>query len=82
VVSTATHTEAEVRAVMSKKLQSTLMLFVIGVGFGIFSVVSLVNVHTLKPSDQRDAVIQALLYMIPAVAAFVALLMLPFRQTD
>jgi len=67
---------------MSKKLQSTLMLFLIGTGFGIFSVVSLANVHTLKPADQTDAVIQALLYMIPAVAAFVALLMLPFRQTD
>ena len=67
---------------MSKKIQSTIMLFVIGIGFGIFSVWSLANVHTLKPSDQQDAVIQALLYMIPAVAAFAALLMLPFRQTD
>jgi hypothetical protein len=67
---------------MSKKIQSTIMLFLIGIGFGIFSVVSLANVHTLKPADQHDAVIQALLYMIPAVAAFVALLMLPFRQTD
>ena len=67
---------------MSKKLQSTLMLFLIGVGFGIFSVVSLANVHTLRPSEQRDAVIQALLYMIPAVAAFGALLLLPFRQSD
>jgi hypothetical protein len=67
---------------MSKKLQSTLMLFVIGIGFAIFSVVSLANVHTLRPSEQRDAVIQALLYMIPAVAAFGALLLLPFRQSD
>jgi hypothetical protein len=67
---------------MSKKIQSTIMLFVIGIGFGIFSVWQLANVHTLKPSDQQDAVIQALLYMIPAVAAFVALLMLPFRQTS
>jgi hypothetical protein len=58
------------------------MLFIIGIGFGIFSVVSLANVHTLRPSEQRDAVIQALLYMIPAVAAFVALLLLPFRQSD
>jgi hypothetical protein len=58
------------------------MLFIIGVGFGIFSVVSLANVHTLRPSEQRDAVIQALLYMIPAVAAFGALLLLPFRQSD
>jgi hypothetical protein len=67
---------------MSKKLQSTLMLFIIGTGFLAFSVVSLANVHTLKPSDQLAAVIQALLYMIPAVAAFGALLLLPFRQTD
>jgi len=67
---------------MSKKIQSTIMLFLIGVGFLIFSVWSLVNVHTQPAADQRDDVIQALLYMIPALAAFVALFMLPFRQTD
>ena len=58
------------------------MLFLIGVGFLIFSVWSLANVHTQPAADQRDDVIQALLYMIPALAAFVALFMLPFRQTD
>jgi hypothetical protein len=67
---------------MSKKMQSTIMLFLIGIGFGVFSVWSLANVHTQPLSQQHDAVIQALLYMIPAVAAFVALFMLPFRQTD
>ncbi len=60
---------------MSKKLQSTILLFVIGIGFGIFSVVSLKNARA------SDDVIQALLYMIPAVAAFAALIMLPFRQS-
>jgi len=50
------------------------MLFLIGIGFGIFSVVSLMHAHT------QDDVIQACLYFIPAVAAFGALLMLPFRQ--
>ncbi|HEX6800018.1 MAG TPA: hypothetical protein VF116_20065 [Ktedonobacterales bacterium] len=60
---------------MSKKMQSTLMLFIIGLGFGIFSVVSLKNAHT------SDDVIQALLYMVPAVAAFGALLLLPFRSS-
>lgn len=59
---------------MSKKIQSTIMLFLIGIGFGIFSVVSLMHAHT------QDDVIQACLYFIPAVAAFGALLMLPFRQ--
>jgi hypothetical protein len=59
---------------MSKKLQSTIMLFIIGIGFGIFSVYSLIHAHT---SDDR---IQAILYLIPAVAAFGALLLLPFRQ--
>jgi hypothetical protein len=58
------------------------MLFLIGIGFGIFSVWSLANVHTQPPAEQRDDVIQALLYMIPAVAAFVALFLLPFRQTE
>ena len=60
---------------MSKKIQSTILLFVIGIGFGIFSVVS------LKNAKATDDVIQALLYMIPAIAAFAALIMLPFRQT-
>jgi hypothetical protein len=67
---------------MSKKIQSTVMLFIIGIGFGIFSVWQLANVHTLRPPDRQDAIIQGLLYMIPAIAAFVALLLLPFRQTD
>ena len=61
---------------MSKKMQSTVMLFVIGSGFGIFSVYSLIHAGT------RDDVIQALLYMVPAVAAFGALIMLPFRKAD
>jgi len=60
---------------MSKTALSTILLFMIGIGFGIFSVISLKNAHS------GDDVIQALLYMIPAVAAFVALLRLPFRQT-
>ncbi len=59
-----------------KKIQSTVMLFLIGVGFGIFSVTSLMNAHT------QDDKIQAVLYMIPAVAAFGALLLLPFRRAE
>ncbi len=58
------------------------MLFLIGVGFAIFSFVQLANVHTQPLSQQHDDVIQALLYMIPAIAAFAALLMLPFRQSN
>ena len=61
---------------MSKTVQSTLMLFLIGIGFGIFSVFSLAHAKT------HDDVIQALLYMIPAVAAFGALLLLPFPRAD
>lgn len=52
------------------------MLFVIGAGFGIFSVTSLAHAHT------QDDVIQALLYLVPAVAAFGALLLLPFRHAE
>jgi hypothetical protein len=65
-----------VRRGMSKKFQSTALLFLVGFGFGIFSLVS------LKNAQSGDDVIQALLYMIPAVAAFVALFKLPSRQAS
>jgi hypothetical protein len=62
---------------MSKKLSSTLLLFAIGIGFGIYSVTSLIQAIHAK---QTDMVIQALLYMIPSVAAFGALILLPFKR--
>jgi hypothetical protein len=58
---------------MSKKFTSTILLFLIGVGFGIYSITSLVH------AGNREDVIQACLYLIPAVAAFGALIMLPFK---
>jgi hypothetical protein len=58
---------------MSKQLQSTLMLFLIAAGFAIFSIVSLIH------AKHGDDVVQALLYMIPAIVAFVALLRLPSK---
>lgn len=59
---------------MSKRLTSTFLLFLIGVGFGIFSFYSFI--HATASDDK----IQALLYAIPALAAFFALILLPFRQ--
>ena len=64
---------------MSKQIQSTLMLFLIGTGFLIFSLWSLTH---LSSNDRTSDVIQALLYMIPAVVAFGALIMLPRRQNN
>ncbi|HEV2239104.1 MAG TPA: hypothetical protein VGR57_20785 [Ktedonobacterales bacterium] len=61
---------------MSKRLSSTILLFLIGIGFGIFSVSSLAHAHS------RDDVIQACLYLIPAIAAFGALVMLPFKAQE
>lgn len=58
---------------MSKKMLSTALLFLIGAGFGLFSLYTLVNAHT------SDDTFVGLLYLIPAIAAFVALIMLPFR---
>ncbi len=52
------------------------MLFVIGVGFGIFSITRLTSAHT------QDDTILAFLYLVPAVAAFGALLLLPFRHAE
>ncbi|GAC1453720.1 MAG: hypothetical protein PVSMB4_14390 [Ktedonobacterales bacterium] len=61
---------------MSKRLSSTVLLFLIGIGFGIFSVYSLIHAN-----GDRDAVITAFLYMVPAVVAFGALIMLPFKKS-
>lgn len=60
---------------MQKRLLSTVLLILIGAGFAIASFVMFTQ------ADSQDGVIQALLYAIPAVAAFVALIMLPFRQS-
>jgi hypothetical protein len=59
---------------MSKRLMSTLLLMLIGAGFAIASFVMFVQAHS------QDDIIQAILYAVPAVAAFVALFMLPSRQ--
>jgi len=58
---------------MSKKMMSTALLFLIGAGFGLFSLYTLVNAKT------TDSVFVGLLYLVPALAAFVALIMLPFK---
>jgi hypothetical protein len=64
----------EMKVRMDKRILSTILLFLIGVGFAIASVVMIKNAH------QQDDVIQGLLYAIPAIGAFGALIALPFRQ--
>jgi hypothetical protein len=63
------------KAIMSKRMLSTILLFAIGVGFAIASFTMFLH------AQSRDDVIQALLDAVPAVAAFGAIIMLPFRQT-
>lgn len=58
---------------MSKRLTSTILLLLIGVGFGIFSISLLHDAHTFE-----DKVL-GVLYFVPSAAAFVALLLLPFK---
>ena len=58
---------------MSKRLTSTLLLLLIGIGFGIFSV------NLMRTATTGDDRILAALYLVPAVAAFGALLLLPFK---
>lgn len=58
---------------MNKKLLSTALLFLIGAGFGVFSL------YTLITAKDTDSVFVGLLYLVPAIAAFVALIMLPFK---
>lgn len=59
---------------MSKRMLSTILLFAIGIGFAIASFTMFLH------AQSRDDVIQALLYAVPAVAAFGAIIALPFRQ--
>jgi hypothetical protein len=61
---------------MSKRLTSTLLLLLIGVGFGIFSV------NMLRTATTGDDRVLAALYLIPAVCAFGALLLLPFKPNS
>ncbi|HEY7974721.1 MAG TPA: hypothetical protein VID72_05215 [Ktedonobacterales bacterium] len=58
---------------MSKKMLSTALLFLIGAGFGLFAIYQLIH------AKDTDSVMVGVLYLIPAVAAFVALIMLPFK---
>ena len=60
---------------MQKRLLSTVLLILIGAGFAIASFAMFTQAHS------EGDVVQALLYAVPAVAAFVALIMLPFRQS-
>ncbi len=59
---------------MSKRLTSTILLFLIGVGFSIFSI------YSLSVAKDWDSRILALIYLVPAVAAWYALIRLPRRQ--
>lgn len=61
---------------MSKRWLSTILLMLIAAGFAVASFVMFVQAHS-----QGD-VVQALLYAVPAVAAFGALILLPFRQAE
>lgn len=59
---------------MSKKMLSTALLFLIGAGFTLFAV------YTLIQAKDTDTVMVGVLYLVPAVAAFAALIMLPFKS--
>lgn len=59
---------------MSKKMLSTALLFLICAGFGLFALFTLIN------AKSNDDVYVGLLYLVPALAALVALIMLPFKQ--
>jgi len=58
---------------MSKQMLSTILLFAIGIGFAIATFVMFTT---------GADIVQVILYAIPAVAAFGAIIMLPFRKTS
>lgn len=60
--------------VMDKRLLSTALLLLIGVIFAILSFAMIIH------AKSGDDIIQGMLYAIPSLAAFGALIALPFRQ--
>lgn len=62
---------------MSKRLSSTILLFLIVIGFTIASATMFV-----RSKGAADMIVQACLYLIPAIAAAGALIMLPFKQQE
>ena len=60
---------------MSKRLSSTILLFLVVIGFTIASVTMF-----WQSKGAGDMIVQACLYLIPAIAAAGALIMLPFKQ--
>jgi hypothetical protein len=59
---------------MTKKITSTLLLFATAIGMGLLSL------YWLRQTHSTEDTLIAFLYLIPSVAAFGALLMLPFKK--
>ena len=61
---------------MSKSTQRIILLMVMGVGFGLF------GLYQIAGGPNSDHVVLGLFYLIPSVAAFVALLRLPTKPAE
>jgi hypothetical protein len=59
---------------MSKKFVSTLLLFATAFGMGLLSL------YWLRQARNTEDMVVAYLYLIPSIAAFGALMMLPFKK--
>jgi hypothetical protein len=69
--------QRETRTSMSKRLSSTILLFLIGIGFSIFALPNLIGaIHAHNAGD----IVLYCLYLIVPIVAFGALIMLPFKQ--
>ncbi len=60
---------------MSKSIQRIFLLLAMGIGFGLYAL------YQIKSGPDPDHVWLGLVYLIPSIAAFVALLMLPSKST-
>jgi len=61
---------------MSKSLQRIVMLLALGIGLGLIAIYQIV-----KGTDS-DHVILGLFYLIPSIAAFVAVMNLPTKPVE
>lgn len=61
---------------MSKSVQRIIVLMVMGLGFGLYAL------YQIKSGPDSDHVLLGIVYLIPCIAAFVALFMLPARPVQ
>lgn len=61
---------------MSKNVQRIILLIAMGIGFGLYAL------YQITSGPDPDHVVLGLFYLVPSIAAFVAVIILPSRPAS